>query len=100
MNTNDYPKPVWILVQSILVLEGSREVIDPKYDKPVGGTSDPIVAEKLGAVLKENEGLLTMIRSDWNPMPKQILDTIEQQEPKSEDRVNQLLGMVDLSNET
>lgn len=100
MNTNDYPKPVWILVQSMLVLEGNKEVVDSKYDKSVGGTTDPAVAEKLGAVLKENESMLTMIRSDWDPMPKQILDTIEQQEPKSEDRVDQLLDMIDLSNQT
>lgn len=104
MNTKDYPKPIWVLVQSMVVLEDDREVIDSKYDKIVGGTFNPDVAEKLASVLKDNQSLSTMIRSDVDSLPKKVLDTIDSQTdsqtPKSEDRVDQLLDMVDLSDRT
>lgn len=94
-----YPKRVWVLVQAEVVLENGCEVINHEREQMIGATFDSIVAEKMSAVLKENQSNGTLLRSDINPLPTPILDTIQdvRHTPESGDSgIDKLLQMVEI----
>lgn len=71
-----YPKKVWILVESEVTVENGKEVIQHLSDRPVGGTFQLEVAEKLFSILKDNEGQETMIMSTIQTLPEAVLDCL------------------------
>lgn len=72
-----YPKDVWVLTRGRVVLEDGKEVVDHTQDVVVGGTFSAHVAEKLAALLKQNESLETMVMSDVRALPLAVLEAIE-----------------------
>jgi len=78
-----YPKRVWVLNQALVELAyvDGRKIETIKEDSMMllAGTFDEQVAEKLLAMLKEHQGAdyQTMVRSDIKPLPKKILDVLD-----------------------
>lgn len=89
-----YPKTFWVLTRAEVIVEDGREVVNHTSESIIGGTFDLNVAERMAAVLKQHEGLQTMIKSDVNPTPLALLDAIAPQEENPE--VQKLLDMVDM----
>jgi hypothetical protein len=94
-----YPKRVWVLVQAEVVLENGCEVINHEREQMIGATFDSLVAEKMSAVLKENQSNTTLLRSDINPLPAPILDAIQDvkhTEESPDSGIDKLLQMVEI----
>lgn len=88
-----YPKTFWVLTRAEVIVEEDKEVVNHTSESIVGGTFDVNVAERMAAVLKQYQGLSTMVKSDVNPVPLALLDAIAPQENPD---VQKLLDMVDL----
>lgn len=93
MNHQSYPKRVWVLTQAEVILEGQHEVVSHEHDQVIGATFDALVAEKMAGVLKDNQSIMTLIKSDINPLPTAIVDAIQE---TSDTSVDALLEMIDL----
>lgn len=95
-----YPKSFWVLTRAEVIVEDCREVINHEVDQMVGGTFDALVAEKMAAVLKENQSIVTMIKSEVQPLPSNILNAIlpsnDINNDTNNEAINSLLALVDM----
>jgi len=88
-----YPKQIWVLTRSEVIIEDDKEVVNHLKDSMVGGTFNIDVAEKMINILKDHQGEHTMVRSDVCTLSTSIINSLPIED---ESNIDRLMNMVSL----
>lgn len=89
-----YPKPIFVVMQCYLVMEGEQEVLIHDHDTVLAMTRSTTAAEIILSKMKDRTDCT--VRSNIQPTPAALLELLAP-EPEMPESLNSLLEIADAS---